>query len=56
LFQGKIFNWDVILNATHGVSEKVTQVRRIFPGRYEESGIVEAGDIAGISGLGSVQI
>jgi ribosomal protection tetracycline resistance protein len=56
LFDGRITNREVILNATREVEEKVTQVRRIFPGRYEDIGTVEAGDIAGISGLTSAQV
>ncbi len=56
LFDGRITNREVIVNATREVEEKVTQVRRIFPGRYEDIGTVEAGDIAGISGLTSAQV
>ncbi|MEI7724544.1 MAG: translation factor GTPase family protein [Bacteroidota bacterium] len=55
LFSGRISNREMILNATRQVEEKVTQVRRVFPGRFEDIGTVEAGDIAGISGFGSVQ-
>ncbi len=56
LFSGSIRNRDVVFNATRATSEKVTQVRRILPGRYEDAGIVEAGDIAGICGLSSAQV
>jgi ribosomal protection tetracycline resistance protein len=56
VFSGKITNREVVFNATRQVEEKVTQVRRVFPGRYEDIGIVEAGDIAGISGLSRVQV
>ncbi len=54
LFNGNINNRDVVYNTTQGTTEKVTQVRRIFPGRYEETGMAVAGDLAGISGLSSV--
>ncbi|MFZ4547707.1 MAG: GTP-binding protein [Bacteroidales bacterium] len=54
LFNGIITNREVVFNATQGKSEKVTQVRRVFPGRYEDTGFAVAGDIVGISGLGSV--
>ncbi len=54
LFNGAISNREIIFNATQGTTEKVTQVRRIFPGRYEDIGIALAGDLAGISGLNSV--
>lgn len=53
IFNGSISNREVVFNATKGVEEKVTQVRRVFPGRYEDIGTAEAGDLAGISGLGS---
>ena len=56
LFSGSISNRETILNATQGISEKVTQVRRVFPGRYEDIGTVSAGDIAGISGLTSAAV
>jgi len=51
LFNGSISNREVIFNASRQLGEKVTQVRRIFPGRYEDTGIVEAGDMAGICGF-----
>ena len=53
VFNGSISNREVISNATQGTEEKVTQVRRVFPGKYEETGSVEAGDLSGISGLRS---
>jgi len=56
LYNGKITNRQVILNVTQQVEEKATQVRRIFPGWYDDIGAAEAGDIAGISGFGSVQV
>ncbi len=55
LFSGRIVNRDILFNATRQVEEKVTQVRRIFPGRFEDTGVVEAGDMAGICGLTSAQ-
>jgi ribosomal protection tetracycline resistance protein len=56
VFNGSIRNRDVISNRSKGVEEKVTQVRRIFPGKFMDIGIVEAGDIAGLCGLGSASI
>ena len=53
IYNGAIRNREVITNATQGVDEKVTQVRRVFPGRFDDIGIVEAGDLAGICGLKS---
>jgi small GTP-binding protein len=56
LFSGRITNREVIFNQTRQVEEKVTQVRRIFPGRYEDTGMAQAGDLAGISGLSSARV
>ncbi|KAF0204392.1 MAG: small GTP-binding [Bacteroidetes bacterium] len=53
VFQGAINNRDLVHNATQETEEKVTQVRRVFPGKYEDTGVVEAGDLAGICGLRS---
>jgi ribosomal protection tetracycline resistance protein len=53
LFNGSVSNREVVFNVTRQTEEKVTQVRRVFPGRYEDIGTVEAGDLAGISGLAS---
>lgn len=53
VFQGAISNREVVHNTTQGTEEKVTQVRRVFPGKYEDTGVVEAGDLAGICGLRS---
>ena len=56
VFSGTISNREVIFNSTQGIEEKVTQVRRVYPGKFEDIGIVEAGDIAGICGLGSATV
>jgi len=53
VFNGSVANREIVFNATRGIEEKVTQVRRLFPGRYEDTGLVEAGDLAGLCGLGS---
>jgi ribosomal protection tetracycline resistance protein len=47
---------NLVYNATQGTEEKVTQVRRNFPGWYEDTGKVEAGDLAGICGLRSARV
>ncbi len=56
VFSGRIDNREVVLNATQHAEEKVTQVRRLFAWKYEDTGFVEAGDIAGICGFGKVQV
>jgi ribosomal protection tetracycline resistance protein len=55
ILSGSIRNRDVVMNATNGQEEKVTQVRRLIPGKFEDIGIVHSGDIAGICGLGAVK-
>ncbi|MCO5265007.1 MAG: TetM/TetW/TetO/TetS family tetracycline resistance ribosomal protection protein [Lentimicrobium sp.] len=56
VFSGSISNREVIVNSTRDSEEKVTQVRRVFPGKFEDIGRVEAGDLAGICGLKAVCI
>jgi ribosomal protection tetracycline resistance protein len=56
VFNGSISNREVIYNSTRQLEEKVTQVRRMFPGRFEDTGKVEAGDIAGICGLAGARV
>ena len=55
LFNGRISNREILFNETRQLEEKVTQVRRSFPGRFEDIGGVEAGDIAGLCGLDHAQ-
>lgn len=51
VYQGAIRTREVISNRTQGTEEKVTQIRRLLSGKHEETGIVEAGDLAAVSGL-----
>ncbi|MEC0269151.1 translation factor GTPase family protein [Paenibacillus anseongense] len=56
LYEGAIRNRDTVLNATRGVEEKVTQIRKIDGRRAEDIGYVAAGDIAAVCGLTQVRI
>jgi ribosomal protection tetracycline resistance protein len=56
VYQGAIRTREVIHNSTQGIEEKVTQVRRLLSGKHEETGSVEAGDLAAISGLRSASV
>ncbi len=56
LFGGRMANRDVVFNATRGTDEKINRILRLLPGKYEDIGEAEAGDIAGISGLTSARI
>ncbi len=55
IFSGSIRNREVINNLTSGEKEKVTQVRRLLSGKFEDAGSVTAGDIAGICGLATAK-
>jgi len=56
IYDGTISNREVIFNATQGIEEKVTQVRRLLPGKFEDIGVAEAGEIAGICGLKEARV
>ncbi len=56
VLNGKICNRDVIKNASRQTEAKVTQVRKSLAGKPEDTGKVEAGDIAGICGLTDAQV
>ena len=51
LFNGTVRNRDSLANATQGTQEKITQIRRIYAHRHEDSGELAAGDIASVCGL-----
>jgi len=56
LYGGAIRNRDTVRNATQGVDEKVTQIRKIDGRRAEDVGLLEAGDIAAVCGMQHVRI
>jgi ribosomal protection tetracycline resistance protein len=56
ILEGRISNRDLIFNASRKTEEKVTQVRKIQAGRFEDAGNVKAGDLAGLCGLASSQV
>ncbi len=51
LFGGNISNKDIIYNATKDINEKVHQVWQYNGAQLIDTGLVEAGDIAAVSGL-----
>ena len=51
LFNGSLRNRDAVANATQGTQEKITQIRRVFAHRHEDTGELMAGDIASVCGL-----
>jgi ribosomal protection tetracycline resistance protein len=56
MFGGTIKNRDSIYIPSCEKSQKVTQIRRVFGGKFTDIGEVCAGDIAALYGLSSIQI
>lgn len=56
LYQGTIRNRDTVRNATQGLEEKVTQIRKIDGRKSEDVGLLEAGDIAAVCGMQQARI
>ncbi|AFH63940.1 GTP-binding protein [Paenibacillus caseinilyticus] len=56
LYSGTLRNRDTVNNHTRGLQEKVTQIRRIEGQRTEDMGVLTAGDIAAVYGLGRARI
>lgn len=56
LYQGTLRNRDTLHNLTHGINEKVTQIRKVDGRKSEDVGVLEAGDIAAVCGMQQVQI
>ncbi|KUO75292.1 MAG: hypothetical protein APF81_17550 [Desulfosporosinus sp. BRH_c37] len=56
MFGGTLKNRDSIIIPSSGESQKVTQIRRVFGGRFTDIGEVKAGDIAALCGLSSIKI
>ncbi|PLX13322.1 MAG: GTP-binding protein [Marinilabiliales bacterium] len=56
VYQGVIKNRETINNASQNAEQKVTQVRKLIANKFEDIGIVEAGDIAGICGLQNAKV
>lgn len=56
LYSGSLKSRDVVRNATQGVDEKVTQVRKADIRKAEDVGRLAAGDIAAVCGMQHVRI
>ncbi len=56
LYQGSVSNREVVFNSTQGIEEKVTRVLRVLPGKFEDIGKVEAGNLAGLVGLRNARV
>ncbi|WP_274361351.1 elongation factor G [Paenibacillus thermotolerans] len=56
LYNGVLRNRDSVLNASQGAEQKITQIRKVSGGKYEDTGVLQAGDIAAVCGLAQVKI
>lgn len=56
LYNGTLRNRDVVHNATLDVQEKITQIRKIDLGKTEDTGLLQAGDIAAVYGMSRARI
>ena len=51
LYSGTLTNRDSVRNVTKGTEEKISQIRKLRGGKYIDSGVLKAGDIAAVYGL-----
>ncbi len=56
IFDGCIANRELINNASQNIQEKVTRIRKIHSGKYEDVANAVAGNVVGICGLSEAQI
>ncbi len=56
LYSGTLQNRDIVDNLTQGTQEKVTQIRKVYSRKHEDTGLLRAGDIASVCGLGRARI
>jgi len=56
LYSGTLQNRDMVDNITQGTQEKVTQIRKVYSRKHEDTGLLKAGDIASVCGLGRARI
>ena len=56
LYAGRLENRSTIHNTTAGREEKVTQIKKSLGSRYEDTGVLNAGDIGFLCGMPEVQI
>ena len=56
LYAGSLKNRDSVLNFTADREEKISQIKKSFLNKYEDTGILHAGDIGFLCGMPDVQI
>ncbi len=56
LYAGRLRNRDIIRNVTADRDEKITQIKKSFLNRYEDTGVLSAGDIGFFCGMPEAKI
>ncbi|MBK7214029.1 MAG: TetM/TetW/TetO/TetS family tetracycline resistance ribosomal protection protein [Bacteroidales bacterium] len=56
VLQGTVRNRDTVKIQGREIEEKITQVRRMLPGKFEDIGSASAGELAGLCGLSGARI
>ncbi len=56
LYRGQLQNRDTVHNATADRQEKVTQIKKAVLNKFEDTGLMQAGDIGFVCGMPDVQI
>jgi len=56
MYAGRLRNRDTVRNITANRDEKITQIKRSSVNRYEDTGILEAGDIGFVCGMPEARI
>ncbi|RLD52285.1 MAG: GTP-binding protein [Bacteroidetes bacterium] len=55
LFNGTLKNRDMVFNASRNKEEKISQIRKIQGNKWEDIGILSAGDTGALCGLSSIK-
>jgi ribosomal protection tetracycline resistance protein len=56
IFEGSISNREVINNSSQNIQEKITRIRKINNGKYEDVANASAGDVLGVCGFSEAKI
>lgn len=56
IFSGKISTRDSVFNSTRSIEEKVSQLKKVYTGKYEDIRTLGAGDIGVICGFSNAQV
>ncbi|MCZ6636027.1 MAG: TetM/TetW/TetO/TetS family tetracycline resistance ribosomal protection protein [bacterium] len=56
LYTGQVQNRDTVLNTTANREEKITQIKKVGLNKYEDTGILQAGDIGFLCGMPEAKI